>query len=195
MIRTISFILLIALLCTACRRDADPPPTPPPPASQEELITTVILTFVDTEPNDLGIHEIFYLEWRDVDGVGGEEPFITADAIPAFRNYTVSLTFRDESVSPPRELTEEIHATGEEHQVFFIPSNTSLVITYADEDAQGAPIGLINTAYTGAAGKQGSLTVILRHGPNKSGEGVAQGDIANAGGETDVEATFPIAIF
>jgi hypothetical protein len=49
--------------------------------------------------------------------------------------------------------------------------------------------------FTAAANAvSGNLTVILRHDLNKSAEGVAAGNIANAGGDTDVEIVFPITV-
>ena len=39
-----------------------------------------------------------------------------------------------------------------------------------------------------------SMTVILRHEPDKAGAGVSDGDITNAGGETDIEVTFPFEL-
>ncbi|HBK71516.1 MAG TPA: type 1 periplasmic binding fold superfamily protein, partial [Flavobacteriaceae bacterium] len=35
---------------------------------------------------------------------------------------------------------------------------------------------------------------ILRHEPNKSASGVSDGDITNAGGETDIEVIFNITV-
>ena len=40
----------------------------------------------------------------------------------------------------------------------------------------------------------GTITVTLRHEPNKDAAGVSSGDIANAGGETDIEVTFNVEI-
>jgi hypothetical protein len=41
---------------------------------------------------------------------------------------------------------------------------------------------------------EGSLTIILRHEPDKSAPGVSEGDIANAGGETDIQLNFELII-
>ena len=60
-------------------------------------------------------------------------------------------------------------------------------------DTQGNPIGLQIILSTGVA-SSGSLTVTLRHEPNKSAEGVSDGDITNAGGETDITTTFNVSI-
>jgi hypothetical protein len=64
---------------------------------------------------------------------------------------------------------------------------------YDDMDGSGNPIGVANTYLTGDAGS-GTFTVTLRHEPNKTAAGVADGDITNAGGETDIEVEFPVTI-
>ena len=57
----------------------------------------------------------------------------------------------------------------------------------------GNPVGLSSTVTTTDAGS-GNVTVVLRHEPDKSGDGVAAGDISNAGGEIDIEVTFAIDV-
>ena len=64
---------------------------------------------------------------------------------------------------------------------------------YEDEDGDGNPIGLETTMITGDP-STGTLTVILRHEPDKNADGVSDGDITNAGGETDIEVDFPVVI-
>ena len=66
--------------------------------------------------------------------------------------------------------------------------------TYIDVDGNGAPLGLAFTLTTVDADTEGDLTIILRHEPSKSADGVAGGDITNAGGETDIAVTFPFTI-
>ena len=40
----------------------------------------------------------------------------------------------------------------------------------------------------------GLLTITLRHQPNKEAAGVADGDIINAGGESEAMATFEVSV-
>ena len=40
----------------------------------------------------------------------------------------------------------------------------------------------------------GDLVVTLRHLPNKSAPGVADGEITNAGGATDFAVTYPVVV-
>lgn len=177
--------LAASLLVAGCRKDDESPaPTPAPPANEEELITTVLLTFTDTE-NPASVFEFRY---ADLDGPGGDEPVRTTVPLPAGRSFTLGVRFLNETETPAGEITTEVAAEGAEHQVFFQVTGAPLAISYADADVNGRPIGLANTATTGAAGS-GNLSVILRHEPAKDAPGVSTGDITNAAGETDVETT------
>ncbi len=55
-------------------------------------------------------------------------------------------------------------------------------------DGNGNPVGLTFNLTTGDA-TTGSVTIILRHEPMKDASGVSDGDITNAGGETDISVT------
>ncbi len=189
----IHLLLIAGLIFTGCKKDEDPPATPAPPVNEEEVFTTVILTFTDTEPVG-GIYETFYMEWRDIDGPGGQEPVVSAEAIPAGRYFGVSVTLRNESVTPPVNLTPQIQNEAEEHQFFFDHPGLNIILSNFDLDANGQPLGSTFNAQTVGV-SEGTLRVALRHEPDKDAPGVAQGDITNAGGETDIEVDFPVVIF
>jgi hypothetical protein len=157
--------------------------------NEQELITTVNVVFT---PAGGGTPVTF--SFVDLDGDGGNAPVITNGTLAANTSYTVATTFLNESETPAEDITEEVRAEGKEHQVFYqVQSGLNLTVTYNDADADNRPIGLINNAAAGAA-STGSLTVVLRHEPNKAAANVANGNIANAGGETDVEVTFNVTI-
>lgn len=186
-----NLLLLIALggSLAACKKDEETPPSNNPPVNEEELITTLLLTFTDQEiPAN-----VYELRFTDVDGDGGIAPVIQGDTLPANRAFNLTVRVLDESAAPPEEITEEIEAEDEDHQFFFQPTGTTLLVSYADSDANSLPVGLVNTASTAAPGL-GTLTVTLRHLPNKTAAGVSTGDITNAGGETDIEVTFPVIV-
>lgn len=183
------FTAFAAASLVACKKDKEENSGPATPPNEEELITTLLLTFTDTE-NAANTYE---LRFTDVDGDGGADPVLTGDTLPAGRAYNLALRVLDESGSTPDEVTEEIENEAAEHQFFFQPSGIDLQVTYADVDANGRPVGLLNTAVTGASGS-GTLTVTLRHELDKAAPGVADGDITNAGGETDIQVAFPVII-
>ena len=99
----------------------------------------------------------------------------------------------DTSGDETEDIGEEVAEEDDEHQFFFSSTVAGVSVAYNDADGDGNPLGLANTVTTGAAGS-GTLTVILRHEPDKNADGVSGGDISNAGGETDIEVAFPIEV-
>lgn len=171
-------------LVLSCNDDDAEPFVPNP----EEVITTLKYTLTPDGGGDT-----VELTFIDLDGDGGDEPTITVSPLKSNTTYTASLTLLNESVSPSEDITEEVAMEAEEHQVFFTISDLNLTFSYADTDANTQAIGLATEVVTGDA-STGSLTVILRHEPNKSADGAAAGDASNAGGETDIEVIFDLEI-
>lgn len=170
---------LFILSVTACEKDDPVIP------NDGELITTLIYTLVPDTGGDTVV-----LSFQDLDGDGGNEPIITGGTLQANTPYTASLSLLNETESPAEDINEEILEEKEDHQFFFqISGGLDADISYADFDANNEPVGL-NTGLIAGGASEGQLTIILRHEPTKS----SSGDITNAGGETDIEATFDITI-
>ncbi len=179
---SLAMLLIFSMVFIAC--DKDDPEIP----NEEELITTVRYTLTSvTGGSDV------VLTFVDLDGDDGNEPVITGGTLEANTIYSGRLELLNEAESPAEDITEEISEEDEEHQFFFSTTVTGLSVTYGDQDENAQPVGLATSVTTGAAGS-GTLTVILRHEPMKSAAGVAEGDITNAGGETDIQVTFPIDV-
>lgn len=172
--------LCFVLLFTACE-DEDPIIE-----NEEEVITAVTLTLF---PN--GPQEQVVLGFSDPDGDGGNAPvFSTTGNLIANAEYRGMISFANDMGSIDAEIVDE----GAEHQVFYQPSNgLGLTFAYDDTDLLGQPLGLSTLLMTGAAGS-GDLTVTLRHEPLKTAAGIAIDNPTPAGGETDIEVTFPITI-
>ena len=178
----LTLVLTISLTFSAC--DKDDPEVP----NEEELITTLSYSLTPT-----GGGTAISLSFQDLDGDGGNAPTIVGGTLTANQTYTGAIALLNESESPAEDITAEIQEEDEDHQFFFQSSISGLTVGYNDQDADGNPIGLSSTLTTGATGS-GTLTITLRHEPSKSASGVSDGDIANAGGETDIEVTFPIDV-
>jgi len=181
------YMFLLSLLglgfsFTSC--DDDDPIIP----VEQELITTLTYTL---SPMAGGADVI--LRFVDLDGDGGMDPTITNAALAANQTYTGSIELLNEAADPTEDITEEIQELDQEHQFFFSSTISDLAVSYNDEDADGNPLGLSTTVTTGSSAS-GAMTVILRHEPNKSASGVSNGDITNAGGESDIEVTFQIDV-
>ncbi len=158
--------------------------------SEGEVITTLKLTFKE---KTTGVAQTF--SFADKDGVGGANPTQDAIVLPDGANYELTLQVLDESGAAAKDITPEVIAEGEAHQFFFTNSAVGALVNvkYEDKDAKGNPIGQRNTVSTIRAGK-GKFRVSLRHEPNKSAAGVKDGQMTNAGGETDIEADFDISV-
>lgn len=161
------------------------------PLNEEELITTVVLTFTELDDQGDPVGEPLAFSWRDEDGSG--DPAIDEIVLSAQTTYALSIEISDESKTPAEDITEEIREESAEHQFFFAVDGAPVSIGYDDTDDDGKPLGLESLVTVGGSGA-GSLTVILRHEPDKNADGVANGDLTNAGGDTDIEAEFPLTI-
>jgi len=133
------------------------------------------------------------LTFNDPDGDGGTAATITGGTLAANETYAGSIELLNETETPAEDVTEEIAEEDDEHQFFFQSDIAGLAVAYGDTDGDGNPLGLKITVTTVDAGT-GTLTVTLRHEPDKNASGVAEGDITNAGGETDIEVDFPVEV-
>lgn len=177
-------LALISLIAVSCKKEKPEVP------KENELITTLILTLTNSEnPDDKVVLRFF-----DIDGMGGIPPEITKTGdLKANNLYNGSITLLDETQSPPGDVNKDIKATDRDHQFFYIVHDLDVKITYRDFDPNGLPLGLKIDMQTGEP-SVGTLTIILKHYPDKTAPNVAQGDITNAGGSTDIEATFELEI-
>jgi hypothetical protein len=176
--------LFLAITCfTSCSND-DEVEVP----NEEEVITEVIYTLISqTDPTDIVV-----FTFLDADGEGGADgTSTTLGNLKASTAYNGTITFTN--TIEGEDITEEIDEERDEHQIFFETTVSGMTLAYTDEDSNGFPVGLTSTATTDAAGT-GTLKITLRHEPAKDADGVAAGDIANAGGETDIEVTFDVTV-
>jgi len=177
----LAFAIVTILGLSSCSNDNDGP------ANEEEVITTVTTTLTS------GVNTIT-LTSRDLDGDGPDAPVVTVSGpLAANSTYNGNVLFLNELASPPENISTEVAEEGDEHQVFFQAAANIGTFTYTDADVNGKPIGLSFTLQTGNAAS-GTLTVTLRHEPNKNASGVSEGDITNAGGATDAQVSYGISV-
>lgn len=180
-LKLIALLVIPVLFSTSCSNDDAP-------VNEEEVITTVRTTLT-------GGGQVITLTSRDLDGDGPNAPVVTVSGnLVAGTTYTGSTEFLNELEDPAEDITVEVEEEGADHQVFYQLLSSIGTVTYTDTDANGRPIGLNFTLVAGTSGSTGTLTVTLRHLPNKTATGVAAGDITNAGGNTDAAVTFSVAV-
>ena len=176
----LSTLLLGAII--SCKKDD---PVEPVITNEQEVITT--LNYTLTNSNDAT--EVITLSFVDIDGDGGNDPIITGGTLNANTIYNGSIELLNETETPAEDVTEEIQEEDEDHQFFFHSDTTILHVDYADVDGNGNPIGLSTLLSTFNAGSD-TLTITLKHEPTKPNDGT----LASAGGETDIEVSFPINV-
>ena len=159
--------------------------------NEQELITTLIYSLNQIGPSTDSV----IMTFRDLDGDGGNPPTISVSGpLKANSAYQATLRLLNESVTPADDITEEIRADDEAHQFFFSKTGTLNINTsYTDTDSVGKPVGISSAIVVGGP-SSGKIVITLRHEPNKSAPGVSNGDITNAGGETDIEVSFDVDI-
>ena len=177
--------MLSIFFITACNKDVPEDPTIP---NEEEVITTLNFTLT---PDGSGTPVV--LTFQDLDGDGGNVPIITGGVLDSNTTYYGSLELLNELENPATDITEEVEEEGSDHQFFFQTSVNGMNVTYDDIDVNGDPIGLSTILITNGT-STGTLTITLRHEPKKDASGVSDGDITNAGGETDIEVTFNVEV-
>lgn len=183
-IATAGLLAFGSIFFIACSSDDDKVPEI---INEEEVITTMKVTLT---PENRG--ETIVFSYQDLDGDGSNEAVVQTENLAVNTRYDASILLLNETVEPMENITLEVEEEGEEHQ-FFYNNDAGMTTTYADMDANGNPIGVDFVLHTSGA-NSGSLTVVLRHEPNKNAEGVNEGNIENAGGETDILVTFDIVV-
>lgn len=176
--------IFATILFVGCSNDDD---NTPEPVNEEEVITTMTVTLT---PNGGGTP--ITLQTRDLDGDGPNEPAIDVSGdLVAGTTYNGTILLLNETVNPPENITEEVEGENEDedHQFFYtIGGGLDVTTEYGNFDGDGNPLGTEFTLTANTA-SSGTLTFTLRHEPTKPNTG-----LGDAGGETDIAATFNITI-
>ncbi len=181
-IKLLSLFVLSLLVLSACSSDDTPDPV-----LEEEVITTMTVTLT---PNGGGT--AITLKKQDLDGDGPNAPVLTVTGgdLAAGVTYTGSIELLNETESPAEDITEEVEELSDEHQFFFtVTGGLDVTTDYTNFDGDNNPLGTEFTLTAGAA-SSGTITFTLRHEPKKPNDGT----LADAAGETDIDATFNIAV-
>lgn len=180
-VKFLSTTIFATALIFSCSSDDD---STPEPVLEEEVITTMTITLEADGQADV------ILQTQDLDGDGPDLPVVTVSGnLSSNTNYSGSITLLNETEDPAENMTEEIEEEDLEHQFFYsVGSGLDAQTDYNDADSEGNPLGLDFVLSTYSA-SSGSITFTLRHEPNKPNMG-----LEDAGGETDIEATFNVSI-
>lgn len=180
-------LLLMSILTLSLQSCKDEPKDPIIP-NEEELITTLILTLT---PQNGGSDILF--SFVDLDGKGGDDPIYTEGVLAPNTAYSGTIQLLNELENPVEDITIEVEEEGIDHQFFYLTTVNGMTISYTDVDDNGNPIGIETMVETLDVG-QGTLRITLKHEPDKTASGVSDGDMTNAGGESDIEVTFNVNV-
>lgn len=171
----------------------------PTPENDAEVITDVTLNFQELDPSGNPVGLITSFKASDPEGIEvGATP--TVQTISLTKGKTYRMTIEVMNSIEGEDITEEILEEADEHQFFFLGSAfSSNILTIAYDDPSGELIGLQNTlTVSSSPGTNNTqIQVILRHDLDKSFPGATNPNFANfvqAGGETDLDITFPVVI-
>jgi hypothetical protein len=162
----------------------------PPKPDEQELITTVKIQVLEEFSS---FEQTF--EYKVENGFGGSGGTIKIDTLKLKPNtkYNAVLTVLNEKANPVEDITTEIIEESNDHLFLFSSTpNTgagSVSATNGNKDKNGAPLNQTFTLNTNATGN-GKFQVVLLHEPSNKNAII----ISAAGGETDLDATFPVVL-
>ena len=199
MIKYPPFVFLLA--ASACTDTENPQEI-----NDNEVITTVMLSFTPQTGGDV-------LEFRWADPENDGSPVVDDIVLLDADDYDLRVSFLNELEEPAEDITVEVEAERDQHQVFFTGTavqgpgtgaNPDAVVThvYADTDVDGFPVGLDNEVLSQSIGT-GTFILTLRHLPPQNGSAVKTGGLAEelaAGGfevlpgDTDAQVSFELTV-
>jgi hypothetical protein len=164
---------------------------------ENELITTVLLEFTGDITG-----ETTTSMWSDIEMSG--MPVVDEIVLGLDESYLVSVLFLNELEEPAEDISPEIEAESDQHQIFFTGDSIGTLVehSYLDSDENGLPLGLDNAFLPLEIGN-GSLTVTLRHLPPENNQVVKSEDLADIAqtdgitalpGDSDAKVDFPIKV-
>ncbi len=169
---------------------------------EQELITDVTLIFTEVDAAGAAVGIPFEVSASDPQGIElGTNPVVETINVEAGKRYLLEISLFNSVEN--EDITVEIEEEDEEHQFYFLGSafigSSLLTYTYDDADDDGNPIGLrgfVQVAENSSV-NNASLNLVLRHDLDKSFPGANNPHFQNfvqAGGETDLDVTFPVVL-
>jgi hypothetical protein len=164
-----------------------------------EVITDVTLSFQELNESNTPVGAILNFKASDPQGIEvGKSPTIEPISLTRGKKYEMTIKVTNEIEK--EDITKEILEEAAEHQFFFLgPVFDSNIFSIQYADAGGIALGLKNTVTVSSSTgtNNSSMRVVLRHGLNKSFAGASNPNFANfaqAGGESDLDITFPVIL-
>jgi hypothetical protein len=164
-----------------------------------EVITDVTLKFQELNASNALVGSVLSFKASDPQGIEvGKTPTIQSISLAKGKKY--QMTIEVTNAIKGEDITQEILTEAAAHQFFFLGQvfdSSFFSIQYAD--AGGVALGLktIVTVSSSTGTNNSNMRVVLRHDLNKNFPGASSPTFANfaqAGGETDLDLTFPVIL-
>lgn len=188
--------ILISLVATAllsCQSED------PVQENDGEVITEVTLTFTELDASNNPTGTPFSFTASDPEGIeGGGTPTIETINLTKGKKYRMEVELYNGIAM--EDITVEVEEEADEHQFYFLGSafdSNILSIAYADADGEALGLTTNLTVSSSPGATSTSMRIVLRHDLDKSFPGANNPNFSNfvqAGGETDLDLTFPITI-
>jgi hypothetical protein len=194
-LRKLPVYLFAALAIGFASCDSDDPE----PENEGEVITDVTLTFQELNASGGLVGSPFSAKASDPEGIEvGTAPTIQTANLVRGKTYAMAITVFNSIEN--EDITAEILEEAAEHQFYFLGTAfTSNILTVSYADPNGVALGVINrlTVSSSPGTNNTQMRVILRHDLDKNFPGANNPNFANyaqAGGESDLDITFPVVI-
>jgi hypothetical protein len=193
--KTFLYVLLLTTFAfTACNSED------PEAENDQEVITDVILSFQELNLSGIPTGAIITFKASDPQGIEvGSTPTIDNVTLIKGKTYQMKIEVRNSIAN--EDITAEILAESDEHQFYFLGTAFvgSSVLTYTYADPSGELIGLEGKVVIAQSPgfNNANMRIVLRHDLDKNFPGALNPNFENfiqAGGETDLDITFPLIL-
>ena len=194
-LKKVSFYLLALLAFGFASCESEDPAK----ENDGEVITDVTLKFQELNASNALVGSVLSFKASDPQGIEvGKTPTVQTISLSKGKKYQMTIEVTNSIKN--EDITQEILTEAAAHQFFFLGQafeSSFLSIQYAD--AGGIALGLKTTVTVSSSTgtNNSSMRVVLRHDLNKSFPGVSNPNFANfvqAGGETELDITFPVIL-
>ncbi len=167
--------------------------------NDEEVITDVTLKFTELDGSGNAVGSPFEFVASDPQGIELGSPSIETVTLMKGKTYQMEVVLYNSIAD--EDITEEVQEESDEHQFFFLGTAFvgSPVLTYTYDDPNGELIGLKGQVVVAQSPgfNNATMRIVLRHDLDKDFPGATNPNFENfiqAGGETDLDITFPLVI-
>lgn len=171
----------------------------PEEENDQEVITDVTLNFQELNASGAPIGLITSFKASDPQGIEvGSSPTIQNVTLTRGKTYRMSIVVFNSIEN--EDITKEVLEEADKHQFYFLGTAvTGNIIAISYNDPSGKLIGVQNRAVVSSSPgtNNAQLRVVLRHDLDKNFPGATNPNFANfvqAGGESDLDITFPVII-